>query len=137
MGMPCGDQNSVSGNRHAAPDTMRFGGFDYEVRGNDRATKRVVRERSADIAHTITNPTTNQAGKLAPLTTVRGQALRRAGFTVFMRQMNPIERVKGFANNVGSNRTQGPNNVPVIASFGYQGILPLAQQPRINKPLPY
>lgn len=120
-----------------APDTMRHGGINYEVVGNDYAADQARREASLMVAHTITNPLTNQAGALAPMTSANGQRLIAAAGGIFIREMNPIESVKRFNNNVGTNRAQSARNISVVADAGYDGILPLTQQPRIIKPLPY
>lgn len=145
--MPCGSnaienagrggQSIVNINRRA-PDSMRHGGMDFEVVGDDRAADHVPRDRSeVSLSPTITNPATNQAGMMAPHTSPYGQAMKRGAATDFVREMNPIIRVKGFPNNVGTNSSQGPRNIVVVADPGYDGILPLSQQPLINKPLPY
>jgi hypothetical protein len=140
LGMPC--RNRVNGNSavdmsRPAPDTMRHGGFNYEVVGSDRAATGTARESSPMVARTATNPSTNQAGALAPNTSARGQVLHAAAGGIFIREMNPIMQVKGFGNNVGINRARSARNISVVAGSGYDGILPLTQQPRINKPLPY
>lgn len=117
---------------------MRRGGMNFEVRGDDRATDNVPRDRSeVAISPTATNPFTNQAGMLAPHVSAYGQAMKRGANGVFIREMNPIIHTKGFPNNVGTNTSRGPRNITVVADPGYDGILPLSQQPLINKPFPY
>jgi hypothetical protein len=143
MGMPCRNpaiartpDSAVHGG--AAPDSMRHGGFYWEVVGDDRATVNGTRRDASDVlARTLTNPCTNQAGALAPRTSADGQALHAAAGGTFIREMNPVEHGYGFRNNVGHNRARSAHNITVVADFGYDGILPLTQQPHINKPLPY
>lgn len=149
LGAPCSNPNVYStgqdGNSAVTlgekpPDTMRHGGFYWEVVGDDHArddsqvSRDVSRERYSP---TRTNPATNQAGMLAPLTSARGQRLLAAAGGIFIREMNPIEYAHRFGNNVGATTNRTARNIPVVAQDGYGGILPLNQQPVIDKPLPY
>lgn len=144
--MPCvngGDDddsgNSMIATNRRAPDTMRHGGFKFEVVGSDRATDgtREAPTRFQGV-RPLPNPLTNQSGMLAPHTSADGQALKAAAGTVFIREMDPILFGKKFGNNAGRNTSRSAqNNTIVPADFGYDGILPLTQQPIINKPLPY
>lgn len=145
MGMPCGvssrgdadaDQSSMIDPSQRSPDGMRYGQLRYEVQGSDYATRPLGRDGSADQTFTFSNPATNQAGALAPTRSQWWQTMS-AHATTFVRQMDPIERVKGYPNNVGRNQTRTARNIMVVADSGYDGILPLRQQPIINKPLPY
>lgn len=138
MGAPCANRtdNSIVTVGARAPDSMRHGGLNFEVVGSDRARAPRARDAAIDIQQGATNPLTNQAGALTPLTSATGQALQRNAAR-FVRMMDPIEYVRRFGNNVGVNRAQSSRNISVVADPGYDGILPLSQQPKINKPYPY
>lgn len=132
--MPCMASNSAVTHR-GSPDTMRHGGFYWEVKGSSRETAPRARD-VAERTYNITSPSTNQAGALAPMTSAQAQYMRR-NVGVFVQSRNPIVKSRGFMNNVGKQLVRSATNVIVVAPGGYDGILPITQQPIINKPLPY
>lgn len=131
--------DSIINTRRRSPDGMRSGALNFEVPGSDRASHGT---RAADTLqiHTRTNPAFNQAGIGFPSANSSWWHAMKRGVTVFTRQMDPVinTQSQGFKNNIGVNASQMARNVTVVPhSKGYGGILPLSQQPKINKPLPY
>lgn len=134
LGMPCMAGNSAV-TRGVSPDTMRHGGFFWEVRGSDRTSQPRGRD-AAERPYNVTNPDTNQAGKLAPMTGAQSQYMRKH-VGAFVQTRDPVLYKKGFLNNVGKQFVRSATNITVVADGGYDGILPITLQPIINKPLPY
>lgn len=117
------------------PDDMRHGRFPYEVRGSTRAAIVVHEPPRLNLVGAVTNPASNQA-LTDSVRTAYGEAFR-AGAPQMIHEMSPIVPPKPHYNNIGVVLTRASTNVPVIAQSGYGGILPLSQQPFVNKPLPY
>jgi hypothetical protein len=66
-----------------------------------------------------------------------GQTLQRHAATL-VRQHNPIPYFHGFRGNISTAlNVPGAIHSPVVFAQAYDGILPLALQPQVNKPQPY
>lgn len=135
----CGHCSSCSGCSGAPPanvDTMRHGNFAYEVRGDDYAA--TVQHGALDLVPLPrpSNARANQAEGGSPSTTSQGIAFHRFAGRV-VRQMEPLYNAAKFAGHVGVTLVRNAKNIPLVYDAGYDGILPLTQQPKIDKPLPY
>lgn len=117
-------------------DTMRHGHKPYEVRGNDYAVNGPHDPASIVPPLTLHNPASNQAESGIVLHSAFGAALQR-NKTRTVRQMPPIPYAHKFRGFIGAMIVQNAKQVPIVPVTGYEGILPMTQQPLIKKPLPY
>lgn len=117
-------------------DSMRHGAFVYEVVGNDYAAS--VRHGLLDVGlqRTHTNPRVNQAEGGTPLHSRDGAALFR-NLPRTVRQMEPLYNAPKFGGQLGVTLVRNAKNIPLVYLSGYDGILPLTEQPKIDKPYPY
>jgi len=136
----CGRRKSCHncGGANRDPDTMRHGGFPYEVRGSDHAASTVHSSVSLTRAPTNHNPLTNQSESGAALSSMQGLVMRSNASRI-VRQMGPLyyDGGGGFRGNVGVTLVPQVRNNSLPLLTGYDGILPIDQQPLINKPYPY
>lgn len=133
----CTGCSGCSGRTHSKNvDSMRHGDFAYEVRGNDYAA--TVQHGSLDLVPMFrpTNPGANQSEGGTPRTSTQGASLHRNAARV-VRQMEPLYNGAKFGGQIGVMIVRNSKNIPLVYDAGYDGILPLTQQPKINKPLPY
>jgi hypothetical protein len=124
--------------RVTPPDTMRSGSFPYEVRGNDYAVNGThsVSTLDARFRSQHANPATNQAESGVVMPDADTNAIRRS-LPRLVRQMGPIPYGHKFGNQIGVTLVKNAHAAPLFAYSGYEGIMPLTQQPKIAKPLPY
>lgn len=126
------------GSAREFPDTMRYGRFPYEVRGNDYAAKGVAHQQPTlnEKPISATNPLMNQAETGYVEQSPSSSALR-AALPRTVRQMEPIPYAHKFQGFIGGLIVKSAQNIPVVPLLGYEGIMPMNQQPVIRKPLPY
>lgn len=124
--------------RKPAPDHMRQGGFNYEVTGSDRAAAVAYGVGTLVTAPTITNPQANQANTgLVPYVPRAVPAVRK-DLPQLVRQMPPLYYdTPKFMGFVGVNLVSNNKPAPLAYVPGYDGIMPIQQQPKIDKPYPY
>lgn len=133
---PTAQQTAVTGKR--SPDGMRSGGFNYEVVGDDYASDVRYGSGSLITAPTRTNPASNQANSGARPYVPTAQPAARKDLPQVIRQMAPLYfDTPKFSGFVGINLVSNNKPAPLAYVSGYDGILPLQQQPMISKPFPY
>lgn len=133
---PKAQQTAVTGKR--SPDGMRSGGFNYEVVGDDYASTVSYGVGSLITAPTRTNPESNQANTgVTPFVPAAQPAVKK-DLPQIVRQMAPVYYdTPKFMGFVGINLVSNNKPAPLAYVPGYDGILPLQQQPQVNKPFPY
>lgn len=142
MACKCGSktapQQTAVNYRRATPDGMRRGGFNYEVVGDDYAASVMYGVGTLFTAPTITNPESNQANTgYSPYVPKAVPAVRK-DLPQVIRQMPPLYYdTPKFMGFVGVNLVSNNKPAPLVYAPGYDGIMPIQQQPKIDKPYPY
>lgn len=124
--------------RRATPDGMRKGGFNFEVTGDDYAAAVRYGVGSLVTAPTVTNPKANQANTGFAPYVPRAQPAVKKDMPAVVRQMPPLYYdTPKFGGFVGVTLVSNNKPAPLTYPPGYDGIMPLQQQPMVDKPYPY
>lgn len=131
-----GDSATTLVHDERSGDSMRHGGFDWEVTGDDYAVHAPHGASSIAVLPVMTNPARNQAEDGVARRSPSGTALHRNASRL-VRQMDPLYSAPKFNNQIGLTLVSNAKNIPLVYTSGYDGILPMTEQPKVDKPLPY
>jgi hypothetical protein len=132
----CGKSPTTLVTGERSGDSMRHGGFNWEVAGDDYASMAVHGPSSIARMPETTNPARNQQEDGVARRSPSGAALQRNAARL-VRQMEPLYNAPKYQNQIGITLVQNAKNIPLVYTSGYDGILPMTEQPKVDKPYPY